>query len=100
MARRIRIKNLEDGTKLVTISAYVFWQIMKRSLTYNKVKEFSIKKYLKTITEEEEYWTQTHFDVNLSTLKSFDKKKIGEELMDLIPDFETRMDEFLVNKKI
>lgn len=38
MARRIRLNSLEDGTKLSTISAYVFWQIMKRSLTYNKEK--------------------------------------------------------------
>lgn len=58
-----------------------------------------MKKYIRIPGEEEEYWTQTHFEVNLPTLKNFEKKKIGDDLLDLIPDFETRMNEELVRKK-
>lgn len=48
MAKRIKDKGLISGYRYSTIAACIFWQIMKRSSTYNKDdKKFDIKNYLK-----------------------------------------------------
>ena len=58
MMKRLKETGWDDGTKSVTICAFVFWQIMKRSYTYNHDGNFNLKKYLKTAENQDEFWTQ------------------------------------------
>lgn len=48
MVERIKDKLGVNGNRYSTIAACVFWQIMKRSSSYNNdEKKFDIKNYLK-----------------------------------------------------
>jgi hypothetical protein len=68
MARKMRESQNINDAKNVTIAAFIFWQIMKRSSTYNNEKQkFDIRNYLKkkSSDNEEQWWTQRHFETSI-----------------------------------
>lgn len=65
MLQRIKDAEIMGGKKSTTIAGFVFWEIMKRSSTYNKDGKFDIHDYLTGKNSKRvaydgdfEYWTQ------------------------------------------
>lgn len=87
MAKNIEQAQIKGGKKNATVAACIFWQIMKRSSTYEKDSEgnpFDIKKYMSGKSNDDDdgprYWTQTQFDISYDAIRKFLTDDIGNKL--------------------
>ena len=74
MIENMKEYQIEGGTRRSTIAAAIFYLIMVNSKKYNSNGEFDIRDYLSKKdkkNEDNEYWTQTHFDCSYEAMKKF-----------------------------
>jgi hypothetical protein len=91
MAKRIETFGLQGGHRQTTISACIFWQILKRSETYNPSGgKFSMEEYIRQDKEEDQkYWTQKHFWLSFDSVRNYYSKYIKKEENNIVPHFST-----------